>query len=72
MNETTAEYDRLSVPERLALISEIWETVVAEGRPLPLTDAQRSELDRRLAAHRASPTDVVDWETVKRTPPGGV
>ncbi len=72
MSERTAEYVRLSVAERLDLISEIWESVVSEGHPLPLTEAQRSELDRRLAAHEVSPANVVDWEIVKRTPPGGV
>ncbi len=31
----------------------------------PLTEAQRNELERRLADHLAHPTDVVPWEEVK-------
>lgn len=31
----------------------------------PLTEAQRAELDRRIAEHEASPDDVVPWEEVK-------
>lgn len=31
---------------------------------VPLTDAQRGELDRRLAAHEPDPNDVVSWEDV--------
>ena len=36
----------------------------ASGRPL-LTDAQRRELERRIAEDDANPDDVVPWEQVK-------
>jgi putative addiction module component (TIGR02574 family) len=55
--------DRLGVEERLALIEELWESI--SGAEVPLTDAQRDELDRRLAEHEANPDDVVPWEDVK-------
>jgi len=55
--------DRLGVDERLALIEELWESIATT--PVPLTDAQRAELDRRLADHEANPDDVVSWEDVK-------
>jgi putative addiction module component (TIGR02574 family) len=32
----------------------------------PLTDAQKQELDRRLAAHRADPSNVIPWEQVEK------
>lgn len=54
--------ERLSVEERLALVEELWDSI---AEATPLTDAQRAELDRRLAAHEASPDDVVPWEQVK-------
>lgn len=56
--------DRLSVEERLALVEELWDSI-AEDAAVPLTDAQRAELDRRLAEHEAHPEDVVSWEDVK-------
>ena len=31
-----------------------------------LTDAQKRELDRRLAAYEANPDDVIPWETVRK------
>lgn len=57
--------DRLSVEERLALVEELWDSIAKESAALPLTDAQRTELDRRLAEHEAHPDDVVSWEDVK-------
>ncbi len=55
--------DRLGVEERLALIEELWESM--SGAQVPLTDAQRAELDRRLVEHEANPDDVVPWNEVE-------
>ena len=61
----TLGIDRLSVEDRLALIQAIWDSVAAEPHPPLVTEAQKQELERRLAAHRANPDDVVPWEQVK-------
>ena len=67
MPTAIADYTKLSIPERLALIGEIWDSIVAEGRPIGLTDEQRAELRRRREAHRANPEDAVPWEQIRRT-----
>jgi putative addiction module component (TIGR02574 family) len=58
--------DKLSVDERLALVFEIWDSIADAPESTRLTDAQRQELERRLAAHQASPHDVIPWEQVKQ------
>ena len=57
--------DRLRVEERLALVEEIWDSIAADSSAVPLTDAQRTELDRRLDEHEANPDDVVSWDKIK-------
>jgi putative addiction module component (TIGR02574 family) len=57
--------DRFSVEERLTLVEDLWDSIADESAAAPLTDAQRAELDRRLADHEANPDDVVPWEDVK-------
>ena len=57
--------DRLNVDERLALVEEIWATICADPGAFPLTDAQRAELDRRVADDDGFPDDVVPWDEVK-------
>ena len=57
--------DQWSVEDRLRLVQEIWDGIAAAPEQLPLTEVQRSELERRLAAHAANPQDVVPWEEVK-------
>jgi putative addiction module component (TIGR02574 family) len=55
----------LPLEQRVELIDTLWETVAAEGYEPPLTQAQAEELDRRLAAHRRKPDDVIPWESIK-------
>jgi putative addiction module component (TIGR02574 family) len=43
-----AEILRLPVEERLRLIDAIWDSIAEDAACVPLTDAQRGELDRRL------------------------
>jgi putative addiction module component (TIGR02574 family) len=57
--------DKFSVEDRLFLMEEIWESLCAEVEQAPLSEPQRVELERRLAAHEASPGDAIPWEEVK-------
>jgi putative addiction module component (TIGR02574 family) len=57
--------DQLPIEERLALVEEIWDTISADSSAVPLTDAQRTELEKRIAEDDAHPHDVVPWEQVK-------
>lgn len=43
----------LSVEERLRLVEDLWDSIAADQRGLPLTDEQKAELDRRLDAYEA-------------------
>ena len=42
---------------------EVWESLEADA--VSLTDAQRTELDYRIARHEQNPSDVIPWEQVK-------
>ena len=60
---TQDELVRLTPPERLALISQLWDSL--EDDQLPLTAAQRSELDFRLATLDQDRREGVTWATLK-------
>ena len=57
--------DQLPVEERLTLVEEIWDSIAADSGAVPLTDAQRVELEKRIAEDDAYPHDVTPWEQVK-------
>jgi putative addiction module component (TIGR02574 family) len=55
---------RLPVSERIRLVEAIWDSVVAESAAVPVTDAQKAELDRRLADAEKNPTAQRPWTDV--------
>jgi putative addiction module component (TIGR02574 family) len=57
--------DRLSIDDRMRLLEEIWDSVADEQPDLPLSDAQKQDLDRRIASCEANPTAGSSWDEVK-------
>ena len=55
----------LSPDEKLDLLDELWQSLNDELDALPLTDAQRAELDHRIALYECNPSDVIPWAQVK-------
>jgi putative addiction module component (TIGR02574 family) len=56
---------KLSVAERLELVEAIWDSIAASPEALPMTDAQKRELDSRLAEYQARPESGRTWEEVR-------
>jgi putative addiction module component (TIGR02574 family) len=57
--------DRLPIEERLALVEEIWDSIAVDSAAVLLTDAQHSELQKRMEEDDANPDDATAWEQVK-------
>lgn len=60
-----AEIKKLSIDDRIWLVQEIWNSVAEETPVWEPTEAQKRELDRRIADLDANPDDVLTWEEVK-------
>jgi putative addiction module component (TIGR02574 family) len=63
---TVADVLRLSVPERIRLAQEIWDSVVEVPEAVAVTAEQAEEIDRRLAAYEEDPTQGSPWPDVKK------
>ena len=55
----------LSVPERIHLVEEIWDSIASQAEALPVTKNQKKELERRLTAFEKEPRKGSSWKTVK-------
>lgn len=55
----------LNVEDRILLVQAIWDSIAAEQAYPELTDAQKQELDRRIADTEANPDNVTTWEEIK-------
>jgi len=60
-----AEIRALSVADRLELVHGILDTIAEDDQAVELTDAQKRELDRRIANLDADPDNVLTWEQIK-------
>ncbi|OBP14174.1 addiction module protein [Rheinheimera sp. SA_1] len=59
------EIQSLTVSERIVLAEALWDSIVAEDGEIALTEAQKAELDRRLAAFNIDQDLGSSWESVK-------
>jgi putative addiction module component (TIGR02574 family) len=57
------ELARMTAPERLALIAQLWDSL--EQDHLPLSAAQQAELERRLDTLDEDRRDAVSWAELK-------
>lgn len=56
----------LSVPERILLVEDIWDSIAEFPQAVPLSDAQKAELDRRLEAYHRAPRGGSPWRVVRK------
>ena len=62
---SVAEILELDIEERLLLVHAIWDTIAETPELFPVTDAERAELDRRLADLAGHPESSVPWSEVR-------
>jgi putative addiction module component (TIGR02574 family) len=55
----------LSVADRLRLLEEIWDSLVETPDAVPVTQAQRRELERRRRAYARNPSAAKSWAQVR-------
>ena len=57
------ELERLTPPERLSLITQLWDSLEEDN--VPFTAAQRSELDHRFATLDRDRHEGITWAALK-------
>lgn len=62
----TLDIAGLTLEERLRLLDELWESLRATPDAIPLTSAQREELDRRLDELDGDGPVGIPWDEVLR------
>ncbi len=63
MSDLRNQIDSLSPAQKAELLDVVWESLEADA--MSLTEAQRAELDYRIARHEQNPSDVIPWDKVK-------
>lgn len=56
----------LSIPERIQLVEEIWDTIADQEEAVELTEEEKKILDERLDAYHRDPKAGSSWKEVYR------
>jgi putative addiction module component (TIGR02574 family) len=57
----------LPATDRVEIAQAIWESVFEHPEAVPLTQAQKDELERRWRAFEQNPDEGEPWDDVKRS-----
>jgi putative addiction module component (TIGR02574 family) len=66
MSSPHLNLDNLSPEEKLRLLEELWDSLSATPQDVPMTSAQREELDRRLDELDRDGPNGIPWDDVLR------
>ena len=66
MSLPSIDIENLTTDERLRLLEDVWESLRRRPAEVPLTEAQREELDRRLDELDHEGPVGIPWEEVER------
>jgi putative addiction module component (TIGR02574 family) len=55
----------LPIQDRIQLVEAIWDSIAEVPEAVVLSDSQRHELDRRLAAYQENPSLGSPWSEVR-------
>ena len=62
---THGDIVRLTLSERIQLVQDIWDSIAECPEAVPLTEAQKAALDRRLDAYQQDPDVGSSWNVVR-------
>jgi putative addiction module component (TIGR02574 family) len=64
---TATDTLELSIPERIQLVEDIWDTMTAKASSIELTGEEKSIIDARLEKYHQNPESGSLWEDVYKS-----
>ncbi|MBM3326371.1 MAG: addiction module protein [Calditrichaeota bacterium] len=64
LNEIS-ELARLSVPEKILLVEDLWDSITGDESAVPVPRSHQDELDRRFRAYKSNPGCLLSLEELR-------
>ncbi len=64
---TLQEIETLSVPEKIQLVEDLWDSVATSNANVPIPAWQQRELESRKQKFLNNPASGMTWQEVKRS-----
>ncbi|MBM4177113.1 MAG: addiction module protein [Ignavibacteria bacterium] len=59
------EIKKLSIPERILLVEDIWDSIARDNESFELSQSQRDEIDKRSHFFDENPSQGRTWDEIK-------
>jgi putative addiction module component (TIGR02574 family) len=59
------EIARLTVPEKILLLEDLWDSIAADEASIPVPQSHREELDRRLVQSKNDPGNLLTLDDLR-------
>ena len=69
MTTILKELEMLSVPERVQIVEDLWDSIARSNANLPVLQWQKDELAQRKTSYLQDPDSGETWDQVKRSIP---
>ena len=66
MTTAIQELETLSVPERVQIVEDLWDSIARSNAEVPIPQWQKDELARRKKDYLRNPDSGLTWNQVKR------
>lgn len=66
MNEQIEKIKKMSIPERILIIEEIWDSIVESEEELPISKEHKSIIKERLEDYYKNPNEGKSWEEIRK------
>ena len=63
-NKIAFEIKKLSLPQKLILAQDIWDSIALERGALPMPEWQKTELEKRYSQYKQGKLELHDWREV--------
>jgi putative addiction module component (TIGR02574 family) len=63
-DKIASEINNLSIPQKLILIQDVWDSIALESGMLPMQEWQKVELAKRHNEYKEGKLDLSDWQDV--------
>jgi putative addiction module component (TIGR02574 family) len=59
------EIARLTIPEKILLLEDLWDSIASEESSIPVPPSHREELDRRLTEYEKNPGKLLTLDDLR-------
>ena len=59
------EISKLSTPEKILLVEDLWDTISADDSSIPVPESHKTELDKRLKRYQFAPGTLLSLDDLR-------